>query len=411
MWDYIKNAFNIFFQNKMRTFLTMLGIIIGIASVIIIISVGEGTQSLVINQIQSQGSNLIAVFPGNSDDDGPPVSVMGIVITTLKYDEIVSMRDNDQLPHVKETVAYVQGTDTLNWQGNKMDSTFVGTSYSMPLLDDSKMYLGDFFSEEDEKTLEKKVVIGYDVWKELFGDKNPIGESIKIKKSNFKVIGVFEKKNAGGFANVNKQIFVPITTAQQILLGINYVSYARMKIDDVKNIDTSIEDIKYYLRDKHDIAKNEPDDFKVNSQKNAIETLTTITDTITWFLAGVGALALLVGGIGIMNIMLASVQERTREIGLRKAVGAKNKQILLQFLIETIILTITAGIIGILFGIFVSFLIAKIASYFGYDWDFSVSVLAVFVSVGISTLVGYLSGILPALRAGKLNPIEALRYE
>jgi len=411
MLDYIKNALTIFIQNKMRSFLTMLGIIIGIASVIIIMSVGDGAQSLIVNQIQSQGSNLVVVFPGNSDDDGPPVSVMGIVITTLKYDEIKDMVNNSQLKHVESAVGFVQGTDTVNWQGHKMDTNFVGTSYSMPKLDNTEMEKGLFFTKDEEETLSRVVVIGYNVWKELFGDKDPIGEIIKIKKSNFKIIGVVENKNVSGFSNPNDQIFVPITTAQKILLGINYISYARIRVDDVANIDITIDDVKYYLRDKHDINQNEPNDFKVNSQKDAIDTFLTITNTITWFLTGVGALALIVGGIGIMNIMLASVQERTREIGLRKAVGAKKRQILSQFLIETIILTVIAGIIGILFGTLVSFLVSKVASALGYEWDFGISIFAIVIGVGISTLVGYLSGLLPAYRASKLNSIEALRYE
>lgn len=411
MFEYLKNAFTIFFQNKMRTFLTMLGIIIGIASVIIIISIGNSAKKLIVSQVESQGSNLIAIFPGNSEDDGPPVSVMGIVITTLKYEEITGLVNNNQFPHISAASGFVQGIDTVNFQGNKMDTTFLGTSYSMPELDDTKIEIGNFFTKQDEETLAKVAVIGYDVAKELFADQNPVGEIIKIKKINFKIIGVVEKKNSSGFSNPNKQIYLPITTVQKLLLGINYISYARVKVDEVYNIDKTMEDIEFYLKDKHNIASNEPNDFKVNSQQNAIDTFLTITNTITLFLTGVATLALLVGGIGIMNIMLASVQERTREIGLRKAIGAKKRQILFQFLVETVILTLVAGILGILFGIFISFSIAKIANFLNFDWKFSVSIFSIILGVGISTFVGYLSGLLPALRASNLNPIDALRYE
>ena len=407
----IYNAFHILTHNKVRSILTMLGIIIGVSAVIMIISVGAGAQSLIFNQIKSQGTNLVAVFPGSGEDDGPPVSVMGVVITTLKYDDIKALKDSARSPYVEAYTGYVRGNTTVVWQGNKEDTTYIGASAGLLDVEGTKVVKGNFFTEEDEKTLQRVAVLGSDVKKNLFGDQDPIGQVIKIDKTTFRVIGVMTERGVSGFANQDNQIYVPITTAQKLLLGINYVSYGRFKINDENKIDIAMSDIEEILRDRHDIALNEPKDFDVRSQKESLDVLLKITNAVKFFLAAIAGIALVVGGIGIMNIMLVSVQERIREIGLRKAVGAKSKQILFQFLLETVVLTFLAGIIGIIFGILVSYGISSVITFLGYDWEFSISLFSIILGVVVSSGIGLIFGLVPARRASKLNPIEALRYE
>jgi putative ABC transport system permease protein len=395
---------------KGRSFLTILGIIIGVMSMIVILSVGAGAQSLILNQVKSMGSNLIGVLPGKSDDNGPPVSVLGVVITTLTYDDGKALLSNN-FPPIKAVAAYVRGSDTVTWRENKTDTTFVGTSSSYTDVEDAKVKKGRFFSEDEERGLNKVAIIGSDVAEKLFEDLDPLGEQIKIKNQNFTVIGVMQERGVSGFQNQDNQIFIPVTTAQKLLLGINHVSFIRVKVDEANHIDQALEYIKTTLRERHNITNPEEDDFSAESANQGLDTLFAITNALRFFLASISAIALLVGGIGIMNIMLAAVQERTKEIGLRKALGAKNSTIINQFLIETIFITFVGGVIGILLGISIAVLVATIAQSMNYDWDLVISPLSILLGCGVSITIGLLFGITPARRASKLSPIEALRYE
>jgi putative ABC transport system permease protein len=396
---------------KSRTFLTMLGIIIGIASVIIIISVGQGAQSLIVNQIKSQGSNLIAIFPGASESSGPPPSIMGVVNTNLKNEDLDILLKNNNMSHALAVTYYTRGVGTLQWGANKYDGTFVGTTPSYLEVHDVQVASGRFFNSDDEKELAKVVVLGANVTKDLFGNVNPLNQSIKIKKEQFRVIGTIGPRGTTAFENQDNLVFIPITTCQKIMLGINYVSLARVKIDAEENTNQSVQDITRVLRERHNLRGSDPDDFSIRAQTQALEIFAAVTNSLTFFLAAIAAVSLLVGGIGIMNIMLIAVVERTREVGLRKALGAKNKNILSQFLVESIVVTFAGGIIGIFFGVLCSFLVAFIAQQLGYKWDFAISSFAIFVSCAISILIGLIFGLYPAYKAARLNPIEALRYE
>jgi putative ABC transport system permease protein len=407
----LRIAFTGLKSKKTRTFLTMLGIIIGISSVIMIISVGAGAQSLILNQIKSLGSNQISIFPGASEEAGPPPSVFGAANTSLKVDDLEAINNKQNVPNIVAVTYYVRGTATLTWEGNEYNATFVATTASYPEVHDISVAEGRFLDQDEEKNLAKSVVLGATVKKELFGEDDAIGRMIKIKKHQFRVVGVMAKKGASGFENQDNYVFIPISTGQKIMLGIDYVSLARVKVNSQENVDQAVKDIKAVLRDRHNLDPEELDDFSVRAQAQAIEIFSSITNSLTYFLAAIAAISLLVGGIGIMNIMLINVTERTREIGLRKALGAKRKNILSQFLIESIAVTLFGGIIGIIFGILMSLLVALIARWMGYNWDFVISASAVFLSCSISVLVGLFFGLYPAFKASELNSIEALQYE
>lgn len=405
----IHSVWHIIGRNKIRSFLTMLGIIIGVMAVIIVMSVGAGAQSLILNQVKGMGSNLVGILPGQADEKGPPASVMGVVITSLKADDIEAViKDNS---HILAGTGYVKGAETVAWGDQKTDTNFVGVSAQYVDVEDVKLAKGRFFTEEEERGAARLAVLGSQVAKDLFGDDESLGKGIKIKKTTFNIVGVVTERGTAGMQNQDNQIFVPLETAQKLLLGINYVSFARLKIDSAENVDSVMEGIKLVLRERHKIDKPENDDFNVRSMAQGLSAITQITNALKMFLAAVAAIALLVGGVGIMNIMLAAVQERTREIGLRKAVGAKNRHIITQFLVESIMITSIGGGFGIVLGILISYIVARIAQTIGYDWDFVVSIYPILVGVIVSVVVGLIFGIIPARHASRLDPVEALRYE
>ncbi len=406
----IHNSFQLLANNKVRSFLTMLGIIIGVMAVIIVMSVGAGAQSLILNQVKSMGTNLVGVLPGASEDDGPPASAMGIVVTTLKYEDGEAIK-KDGCDCIEALTAYVSGNETISLNDVVLNTTFSGVSASYLDVEDTEVVQGRFFSSDEEKSLARVAVLGDGVREDLFGDDDPIGKKIRIKKISFTVIGVMEKRGVSGFQNQDDQIFVPITTAQKLLLGIDHVSMLRVKVDNSENIEKAVDSIKTILRERHNIDTAEVDDFSVRSMAQGVETITTITDALKFFLVAISGIALVVGGFGIMNIMLASVQERTREIGLRKAIGAKSRDIIGQFLIESVVITFLGGLMGIVLGILISVLVAQVAQYLGYDWDLVVSFFSILLGCGVSVGIGLIFGIIPARRASRLNAIEALRYE
>ncbi|MFA6427983.1 MAG: ABC transporter permease [Candidatus Buchananbacteria bacterium] len=398
--------------NKTRTLLTMLGLIIGISSVIIIMSVGAGAQSLVLNQVKSVGTNLIGVLPGASDENGPPATAFGSVITTLKYDDAVALAKKSNVPYAVAVAPYVKGTGTVTWQSHSLDTNFSGTSASyIEVEEGAKVISGRFFNLDEEKNLARVAVLGSEVRDKLFEQNDPIDQQIKIKNETFKVIGVMEPRGVSGFQNQDDQIFIPVSTAQKLLLGINYLGFIRVRVDSVDNIPQTIEDVKATLRYQHNIKKAKDDDFSVRSATQMLDVFGTVTSALSLFLTAVAAISLLVGGIGIMNIMLVAVTERIREIGLRKAVGATRRDLLEQFLIETVIITSFAGLLGLILGIVFSFLVAMVAQYLGYAWDFVVPVWSIILSFGIAVIIGFLFGLYPAYQAAKLDPVVALRKE
>ncbi|MBP7058219.1 ABC transporter permease [Candidatus Gracilibacteria bacterium] len=404
----IKLALRGLFLNKMRAFLTVLGVIIGVSGIIVIVSVGNGAESLIVNQIKSIGSNLIGILPGSSEKGEPPAALFGIEITTLKNDDILGLKS---IPHIVAVTGFNKTVKPVIYRNKKNFTTITGVFPSFPDVEDVAVEDGRFFNESDDSSLQKVAVLGSDVKDELFEKEPPLGKQIKINNQSFRVIGVLEKRGSSGLTVNDSQVFIPIQTMQKLIVGQNHLSAARVKVDSGEHVEEAVANVESVLRTRHGINNPEDDDFLVSSQAQGLNTLMRVTGSIKLFLAAIAFIALIVGGIGIMNVMYIAVTERTREIGLRKALGARRNDILRQFLLEAIVITGVGGIIGIIIGIIVSFIIAIIMQSLNYSWDYIVTVDSVLYASLIIAGIGIVFGFDPARRAAKLNAIEALRYE
>lgn len=404
---------------KGRTILTILGITIGVAGVIIIISLGDGAQSLILGQVTKLGSNLLYIQPGKAADTGAPIP--GLVITSLIDNDATALRNQSLLPNVIAVNAAVQGSATVTWGNTTADATFLGTDEEYPKVTNFTMQAGQFFSAAESTGGANVIVIGSEISQQLFGNAgvNPIGQIVKVKSAvadkaggvPLRVIGVIAKRGSVFGQNQDQLVFMPLTIGQQQILGIHYLQAIYIKVDEAANVSSTIAVITSVLKQQHHILRDVDMDFTVRNQADAVKILSTITNALQLFLVAMAAISLVVGGIGILNIMMVTVGERTREIGLRKAVGATKKAIRNQFLLEAILLTSLGGVIGIIIGVLISYLVSLVVTYLGYDWTFIISWIAIILSVGVSVLTGVVFGLFPAIRAAKLDPIDALRYE
>jgi putative ABC transport system permease protein len=394
--------------HKSRSFLTMLGIIIGIASVIMMMSLGKGAEGLILGQINDLGPDSLFIRPGGGDESGGPPNLAQL--TALKYSDYEAVA---KLPSVRLAAPILMVSGTVSYQGQNSTLEVTGTTPSYQDLNALDVADGRFFDQADIDSAARVVVLGSKVATDLFDGENPLGKTIRINRKNFMVIGVLPERGSQFFQDLDKSAYVPISAARRELKGVDYVNF--MSAAAVGNVDFTIEDIRFLLRDRHGIdnptGETKKDDFLVLSQVQAAATFGAVSTALTIFLTAIASISLVVGGIGIMNIMLVSVTERTREIGLRKAVGATRGNIMLQFLLEAMMLTMLGGLVGVAVGASFSFLASKVIANFSSDWEFSLPLQGVLLSVGVASMVGLVFGLYPAQKASKLDPIEALRYE
>jgi len=390
--------------NKLRTGLAMLGIIIGIGSVIALVSLGQSSQAAVSSQIESLGANLLTISPGSQR--GGFIQGGAGSATTLTLEDAQAIATSPTVTDVANVSPEYSRRAQVTAGGKNTNTSVTGVMPIYSSIHKVGIAEGQFLSEGDDARQSKVAVLGPAVVTDLFGTTDPIGQSVRIQGQSFRVIGITVSKGGTGFGNADEVIYVPLSTAQKVLFGaISLTSIAvQAKSSDVM---TAAEDeIGYVLLDRHKISSPANADFSIFSQNDILSTASSVTGTFTALLSGIAAISLIVGGIGIMNIMLVTVTERTREIGLRKALGAKKRDIITQFLAESIILTFVGGILGMLVGILLSFVISKVISL-----PFTIALGSIVLAMGVSGAIGIIFGWYPAKKASDLQPIEALRYE
>jgi len=399
--EIIQSAIQALRNNILRTSLTMLGIIIGITSVILIYSIGQGAVAFVTNELSSFGTDYFQINPGSSQFSTFAGS------ETLTMEDVEAIRNDSSLTNIKSVVPVAMVSANIEANGEDSEVLVYGSSPEIIDILRPDITEGEFLNDEHESASERVVVMGVDVVEELFGENTSVvGETVRVNNRTFRIIGVIESSSvlAGGF--INSSAVVPYSVATQQLLGEEKLQEIDISVHDSEAINQTIDDVEALLRDRHELDEDEENDFQITSSQDIISTVSTITGLLTAMIAGISGISLVVGGVGVMNIMLVSVTERTREIGLLKAIGAKEKDILTQFLVEAVVMSLIGGIIGIILGIAGAFLVSIIANI-----PFVVSIPSVILAVGVSTLVGIVFGIYPARRAAKLSPIDALRYE
>ena len=388
--------------NKLRSLLTMLGIIIGVAAVIALVSIGNGVKQDIENSISSLGSNLLVVLPGAPRTPGARSSQGSMKSLKISDYEAIA-----KLEGVKAASPMTNGSYVVIYQNKNWTTSVAGVNSNFQDVNNWTMTSGRFFSDKNVQNRERVAVVGQTVVKNLFADEDPVGKEIRVKNIPFRVIGVLKSKGNGTMGNdQDDTVLIPYTTSMERVEGIDYLRRVYVVAKDDEGIDRLQADIENLLRVRHNIKHTNLDDFNIQNMKSIMETVAQTTGTFTLFLGAVAAISLVVGGIGIMNIMLVSVTERTREIGVRKALGATYSVIVTQFLIEAVVISLMGGFIGIAFGIGASKVIGMVSGM-----STIVSVPTIIMSFAFSMAIGLIFGIYPARKAAKLNPIDALHYE
>ena len=401
--DLFEETYFAIFANKVRSGLTILGIVIGIGSVIAMISIGQGASGQIQSSIEGLGSNLLTVMPGFLQPGRGFVSAGRGSAQTLKNDDVEVLRQISGVAYVSPEVQ--RRFQIVGSTGNNTNSTVIGVIPEYSEVRNISTAQGSFITGPNLRSIGRVAVLGPTVASDLFQDQNPIGKTVRINRVNFKVIGVLQSKGSAGFFNPDDAVFVPLSTMQKILTGEDALSSIAISVENKNLMPQVQEEATLALLQKHRVDPSSPD-FSIISQADILGALTQVTNAFTIFLAAVAGISLIVGGIGIMNMMMTTVTERTREIGLRKAIGAKRKDISLQFLAEAVMLTFLGGAIGILLG-------AGIAQGITFFTGMAtkISLFSIILAFSVSAGIGIGFGYWPASKAAKLNPIEALRYE
>lgn len=402
-FELLSSSFEALTLNKVRTALAGLGIVIGIGAVIALVSLGQATQQSVQNSIQGLGANLLTISPG-SQRTGAVQGGFGSS-QTLTLDDATAITAAN-FSSISKVSPEVSRRSQVTAGRNNTNTSIIGATSNYPEVHSLTMDSGTFITTQDVIGIRNVAVIGPQVVVDLFGGGDPTGQTIRINKIPFTIIGITVSKGGTGFSNQDDIVFIPITTAQKTVFGIDYVNNISLSATSADSITQAENDAGYLLLQRHKINDPTQADFSMFSQSDILSAASSVTGTFTALLAGIAAISLLVGGIGIMNIMLVTVIERTREIGLRKALGAKDRTVVTQFLIESIILTIGGGLTGMVLGILLSYVISVFINL-----PFTISIFAIFLAIGVSGGIGILFGWYPAKKAADLSPIEALRYE
>jgi macrolide transport system ATP-binding/permease protein len=398
---HIRQAFNAVLSNKVRSLLSMLGILVGVASVIAMMALGHGAKASMEKQLKSLGSNLLSIHGGSSRVRG---SARGAdTVTRFTSGDVEAI--NHLKPYVRKADGIVNGSGQVVYKNQNWSTRIEGVGYNYGEMRAAIPETGRWFTPEEIKKLDKVVILGMTVLEQLFGDSDPMGKIIKINRINFRVIGIAPEKGLSGYRDRDDIVYIPVTTAMHRVLGKDYLDRIYVEVSDVGLMENAQTEIERLLRKRHRLYQNE-DTFHMHDMTEIQDMLSSTTRTMSLLLGCIAAISLLVGGIGIMNIMLVSVTERTREIGLHKAIGARRIDIMIQFLIESVVMTLIGGLLGIMAGASVALLLSHFAG-----WTTRVTIYSVGLATVFSIMVGIFFGLWPARRAAQLKPVEALRYE
>jgi ABC-type antimicrobial peptide transport system permease subunit len=400
IWSNIWVALQSLTTNKLRSALTVLGITIGVLSVILCTAVGNGVRQQILGQVQALGSNSIIVFPGQQKRGGVAIGTK----PSMKPKDAAAIRK--ECPSIVAVSATLQRPAQIKF-GNKNSTTnIICTEPDYLVIQNFRVESGRFITQRDVSSMKKVCVIGKTTAQDLFGNDVPLGKMIRIQGVAFRIIGIMALKGSAMFGNPDDQVYIPVTAGMKLVFGVDYVTQLNAQVGDVTKNEQAKQELEKTLRKMHRLKDGDEADFTILSQAELLRSVNVIGTALTLLLAGIASISLVVGGIGIMNIMIVSVTERTREIGIRKAVGARNRDILFQFLIESMTVTLLGGTIGILAGLGISNLIASLLG-----WSSIVSPFWIIASFASSTAIGVFFGIYPAYQASQLDPIEALRYQ
>lgn len=398
--------------HKSRSALTILGIVIGITAIIVVMALGQSAQDLIVGQVQGLGPNNVFVLPGKQPK-GISSAGGSLLNDSIKNKDYEDLKKVENVPDAVSVVPIVFTSADISYESESYSGSMIlGSTPDITKLYNLEVSAGYFFSDDDANNRADVVVLGKKIVDKLFGASSPLGQNVKIKNKNYRVIGVLEQKGQSPFINFDEAGLMPFSTVQEDVMGIKYIQRLVIEARSTDTITNVVKDTTTLLRDNHKIDNPDNDDFYIQTQADLVNTIGVITNVLTMFLGAVAAISLVVGGIGIMNIMFVSVTERTREIGLRKALGATNRNILVQFLTEAVLLTSTGGIVGIILGATFTYLTVIVLNVFaGINFTFSFPIFGAFLGILVSSSVGFFFGIFPARQASRKSPIEALRYE